>query len=91
LGEGETKEEIVASLVDRFGEGVLGAPVNRGFGRLAWLGPIVIVLIGLGMIWAFLRKYLSRETSQEEAPARAPSVDPKVRARIEEELRGHRT
>jgi len=72
----------VASLVERFGERVLGAPKNRGFARAAWLGPIVIVLVGLGMIAVYLRRYLARPV--EKAPAPAPN--PALRERIEREL-----
>ena len=87
LSNGETREEIVASLVERFGESVRGAPRNRGFARLAWLGPFVIVLVGIGMIMVYLRRYRSQPVTAGEAPAR----DPRVRARIEEELKARRT
>lgn len=83
----------MSSLVDRFGERILGAPVNRGFGRLAWLGPIAMLLVGLGMIYVFLKKYLSRDrgTGQEAAAGEPDAdLDPAVKARIEEELKGYR-
>jgi cytochrome c-type biogenesis protein CcmH/NrfF len=88
LGKGETKEAIVASLVDRFGERVRGAPVNRGLGRAAWLGPVVVVLIGLGVVWAFLRRLRGRPEGAREEPE--PKIDDSIRERIEEELKAHR-
>ena len=90
MAQGETKEAIVASLEERFGEQVLGAPKNEGFGRAAWLGPIVISLIGLAIVWVFLRRFLARREEAPEAAAdEAPAPDPAVRQRIEEELERH--
>jgi cytochrome c-type biogenesis protein CcmH len=57
LADGETREEIVASLVAEFGESILGAPPNRGFGRVAWLPPIVMIFIGGAIVLVFLRRH----------------------------------
>jgi cytochrome c-type biogenesis protein CcmH/NrfF len=85
----------VASLEERFGDQVLGAPKNQGFGRLAWLGPIIILIVGLGIIWVYLRRYLARPSDDrsEPAPAGADPADERTAriARIEEELKGHRS
>jgi cytochrome c-type biogenesis protein CcmH/NrfF len=70
---------------------VLGAPKNEGFGRAAWLGPVVIIIIGLGMIWVFLRRYLTRRDGPASEKETSVRVDPSVRARIEEELKTHQT
>lgn len=92
LGAGETKEAVIASIVERHGENVLGAPVNRGFGRLAWLAPIITVILGLGIIWAFLRRFRAgRPPEEEAAPASegAAAIDASMKARIEAELEAH--
>jgi cytochrome c-type biogenesis protein CcmH/NrfF len=75
---------------------VLGAPKNQGFGRLAWLGPIIILIVGLGIIWVYLRRYLARPRDDDRGePASAGADISEGRrarmARIEEELKGHRT
>lgn len=75
---------------------MLGAPKNQGFGRLAWLGPIIILIVGLGIIWVYLRRYLARPRDDDGGkPATAGADVPDGRsariARIEEELKGHRT
>ena len=75
--------------MERFGESLLGAPVNRGFGRMAWLGPIFAGLVGLGVIWVFLRRFRSRRDERAEEPA-DPEIDAVMRARIEDELKAHR-
>lgn len=87
LGEGETKEAIIASIVERHGERVLGAPVNRGFGRFAWLSPILFSLVGLAVIWVFVRRYLAGRA--QESPKPTLEVDDALRARIEAELEAH--
>ncbi len=75
--------------MERFGESLLGAPVNRGFGRMAWLGPIFAALVGLGIIWVYLRRLRAGRGERAEEPAE-PEIDAAMRARIEEELKARR-
>lgn len=84
LAAGETKDEIVASLVDEFGEQILAAPKNEGFGRAAWLAPIVASLIGIAIVVVFLRDFMRRKQRQ---PAGPKEIDPAVRARVEKEIK----
>jgi hypothetical protein len=65
--------------------------VNRGFGRLAWLGPIAMVMIGLSMIYVFLKKYLARDRTAPASEADEPDIDPGVLDRIEHELKEYRS
>lgn len=58
---------------------------------MAWLGPIIVVILGLGIIWVYLRRYLARRPADAGAPERAPEADSARIARIEEELKGHRS
>jgi cytochrome c-type biogenesis protein CcmH len=85
LAAGETREEIIASLVDEFGESILGAPPNRGLARAAWIGPIAMLLVGAVIVFWFLRKYAHRMRREEKLV----EVDPSMRARLEEEIKTH--
>jgi len=60
--EGREREWIEAQLVSEFGESILGAPRFKGFGTLAYIAPVLALLIGLGVILAFVRR-------QKDAPA----------------------
>jgi cytochrome c-type biogenesis protein CcmH/NrfF len=69
-------------LVARFGERILAAPPQRGFGLVAWLTPPAFVLAGL--IWMVLRLWSRRPP----ACAASPPIDaPALRRRLEHELR----
>jgi cytochrome c-type biogenesis protein CcmH len=86
LAGGESPEAIIASLVEQFGESVLAEPPNRGFARLAWIGPFAILLAGAVLVLVYLR----RHTIRLDKTAGKGEIDPVVRARVEEELRSHR-
>ncbi len=64
--EGRSKEEIKNYFVGIYGERILATPVASGFNLLAWITPIVIGLIGLGIIFVFIRT--PKETPAEVAP-----------------------
>lgn len=46
LQQGESKEEIIAYFVDRYGETILGAPPARGTNWVLWLLPAFALLAG---------------------------------------------
>ena len=51
LAEGASREEILNFFVDRYGAQVLAAPPKSGVNLLAWLLPIVGILVGIGGIF----------------------------------------
>ena len=52
LQSGKSKDEIIAYMVDRYGDFVLYKPPVKSNTLVLWFGPFVILLIGL---WALLR------------------------------------
>ena len=50
VSEGKSDEEIRSYFVERYGEWVLLQPQAHGINWLVWLGPLVLLLIGLGVI-----------------------------------------
>jgi cytochrome c-type biogenesis protein CcmH len=87
---GDTRSEIMDKLVGQFGQEIRAAPPASGFGLLAWLLPLVALVVG-GVVIGFYAWRWSR--SREPAPAggapeqngRAP-LDPQLERRLEEEL-----
>ncbi len=57
---GSTREEIVAILVERFGEDILGAPPARGITLWAYILPILGFVIGGGLVILALRRIVAR-------------------------------
>jgi cytochrome c-type biogenesis protein CcmH len=89
IAAGDTKSEIKAKLVDQFGESVLAAPPKHGFNLLAWLLPLVGLVLG-AVVLAVLARRWSRARA---APAPlGPSgngraaLDPELERRVDEEL-----
>ena len=91
---GDTCAAIKAQLVDDFGERILAAPPRRGFNLLAWVLPLVGLLIGAVAVgiaaWRWSR---GRDVGAEpESAAGVPSANGKAAAdselerRLDEEL-----
>ena len=90
LHRGRLPQEIMDELVASFGDNILGAPPNRGMGRLAWLGPIAALSASLLIIFWWVRQ--RREPIPETEPVVAQASDPgegnpALRQKLEEELK----
>ncbi len=46
LESGLTKEQIIQTFVDKYGETVLSAPTKEGFNLMAWVTPFAMILGG---------------------------------------------
>jgi copper(I)-binding protein len=57
---GETPAQITESLVQHYGPSVRGAPTTDGFGLAAYLGPVVVLVVGAALILRWLRKHQHR-------------------------------
>ena len=87
---GDTRTEIMDKLVAQFGPGIRAAPPASGFGLLAWVLPLVLLVGGGAVIGVYAWRW---SRSSEPAPAgggpaqngRAP-LDPDVERRLEDEL-----
>ena len=56
MRQGRTDAEIRDFMVERYGEFVLYKPRMRGATLLLWLGPLLFVLIGAGVLWRLVRR-----------------------------------
>ena len=83
IAAGDTEREIKDALVAQFGPGVVATPRKGGFGLLAWLVPLVVI-VGAAVVLAILiRRWSSRRAG---APPVEPPVDPDLERRLDEEL-----
>ena len=69
LKNGKGKDEIVASLVAKYGEVIRGAPKAEGFNLIVWIAPFVATLIGFGIAALVLRRWVGRRRVVVLAPA----------------------
>jgi cytochrome c-type biogenesis protein CcmH len=56
LQQGKSKQEIVQFMTDRYGDFVLYNPPFKLKTGLLWLGPVVFLLIGLVVVFMFVRR-----------------------------------
>jgi cytochrome c-type biogenesis protein CcmH len=84
IAAGDSKEEIKAALVEQFGEGVLAAPPKKGFNLLAWLLPLVGLVLAAAVVTVLARRWLAGRTDEPDEPA--PRLDPALERRLDDEL-----
>ena len=56
MAEGNTDAEIADFLVARYGESVLYRPRMRGATLMLWLAPLILIVVGGGIIARIVRK-----------------------------------
>ncbi|RJS92069.1 cytochrome c-type biogenesis protein [Salinisphaera sp. Q1T1-3] len=72
IREGRTDRQIKAYLVARYGDWVLYDPPFKFGTLLLWLGPFILLLIGLGLIVSLTRR---RARSDRDSAADETSLD----------------
>jgi len=83
LLEGDSNDEVVAYIVDRYGEYVLLRPTLTGSNLLLWLAGPAMALLGLGVAVAYLRRQ-SRRRGEDEADAASQALSAAEQARLDE-------
>src|SRR5262249_11904705 len=87
VDQGQTRDQIVASFVQRYGgQDVLGAPIDKGFKRLAWAFPDLLrvrsaVAVGLVAVRLSRRNQASTDAADER------ESDAAIEQRLDDELR----
>ena len=85
IDQGKSHDEIIQAFLAKYGtEEMLGAPVDKGFNRMAWLFPYLIGATSAIAV-AFVAVKWTRK-SEPDAAAQAP-IDPALDGRIDDELR----
>ncbi len=72
LDQGQTREEILAYFVERYGVSVLREPPRQGFLWLLWWGPAIGLVIGILVVALYLRQ--RRPATEEPASEMPPAA-----------------
>jgi cytochrome c-type biogenesis protein CcmH/NrfF len=89
IAAGDTKSQIEDALVAQFGEAVLAAPPKHGFNLIAWLLPLIGLLVAAPIVgWAAWRWSRARDAGP---PAPPSGLDPDTERRIDRELARYET
>jgi cytochrome c-type biogenesis protein CcmH len=85
IARGKTKGEIKDGLVEIFGPSVLALPEDKGFGRAAYVVPVLAALLGLiAVVLALRRWHRPADATGAERP-----LQPEEAQRLERELAAH--
>lgn len=85
LSEGWTDQQIIDYFVAQYGERVLAEPQRKGFTSLVWFLPLIVVLVGLGIVYEILRNW--RRQKPASVPAISmPEIPEAVLKKIEREI-----
>lgn len=66
LRQGQSEQEILDYMVNRYGEFVLFSPLVKSTTWLLWFGPLLLLIVGLGVLLVVLRQ---RRKMMQRAPA----------------------
>lgn len=86
LSEGWTDQQIIDYFVAQYGERVLAEPKRKGFTSLVWFLPLIVVLVGLGIVYEILRNWRKQKTVQV-ALVSTPDIPEAILKKIEREIR----
>src|SRR6266540_6550067 len=63
LSEGWTDQQIIDYFVAQYGERVLAEPQRTGFTSLVWFLPLIVILVGLGIVYEILRNWRKQKAT----------------------------
>lgn len=67
LVAGDSDVEVVAFIVDRYGEYILLRPTLQGANILLWVTPLLLIVLGGGLSLAYIRRRAATTTPTEIA------------------------
>lgn len=68
LRAGRSEEEVRDFMVQRYGDFVLYKPPLKATTVLLWVGPFVLLVLGAGALWTYLRRRSARIVEPELTP-----------------------
>jgi cytochrome c-type biogenesis protein CcmH/NrfF len=85
IDQGKSRDEIIQAFMVKWGgEEMLGAPLDRGFNRMAWLFPYLIGATSAIAVGFVAVKWTRKADQTDAAPA---AIDSVLSERIDDELR----
>ena len=85
LAQGWTDQQIIDYFVAQYGERVLAEPQRKGFTSLVWFLPLIVVLMGLGVVYEVLRNWRKQKPTLA-ASTPAPQIPDEILKKIEREI-----
>ena len=86
IAAGDTKSEVKAALVDQFGPAVLAVPPKKGFELVAWVLPLLGLVLGAVVVGALAWRWRRRRGDEPPDDAEQEPLDPALERRLDDEL-----
>lgn len=91
LARGESDQQVIAYFVSTYGEGIRESPPLSGFTLVIWLGPLVMLLVGIWLVTTVARQWravpaLARAGEDAELADLSPEDEARYRALLDAEL-----
>ncbi|HEY7419483.1 MAG TPA: cytochrome c-type biogenesis protein CcmH [Ktedonobacteraceae bacterium] len=94
LQEGKSEQDIIQYFQQRYGDSIVWTPQWQGVGMLAWLVPIVLLLLGLLLVYFTVRDWhalavastAQQKSEKEEEQAWDDEELQRYRQQLEQEL-----
>ena len=64
IESGESKEAVLEGLFKKYGDSISSVPRNQGFGRLAWMIPVIFFGIGALILGIWIKSNISGRSDQ---------------------------
>lgn len=64
LRAGKTPDEVKAFFVSKYGEWILLEPKPSGFNLLVYAVPVILIMLGLGIVFVAVRRWTQPPTSE---------------------------
>jgi cytochrome c-type biogenesis protein CcmH len=75
IKEGKSDEQIRSFMVERYGDFVLYRPPVKPITWLLWIGPFVILLIGIGFLFSYLPRRNANVAAKELTAEENQKID----------------
>ena len=85
LAQGWTDQQIIDYFVTQYGERVLAEPQRKGFTSLVWFLPLIVVLVGIGIVYEVLKNWRVQKPVLAIATP-LPKIPDDVLKKIEREI-----
>jgi cytochrome c-type biogenesis protein CcmH len=82
VARNEPDDLTIQAFVQEYGPTVLSAPPAKGFNRVAWIMPVLVPLLALGVFGEVIRRWRQRSAL---VAASGPKVSPDLLARAQRE------
>jgi cytochrome c-type biogenesis protein CcmH len=90
IAKGETDDQILQAFVQEYGSVVYVEPPKHGFGLVAWIMPVIYIILGVALVVFFLKKWRKQAIAAPASAYAQAAINPsdaftEARARADRE------